>query len=263
MIANVGNKFRRSVAVYWGIIGWLGMALINCTQLLKPRRRRIFWLLFKRQLYNAGLKAASINTIIAVLLGWFVMSKAYSLIPANAQFIDYYAQFFTIAVIREVGPIISGIILIARSASAVTAEVGHMQLYRQFDALNAMNMSPALVFLLPVFFAFPLSLLLMFFYFNVVCILASYSFIALFHGGGMTLVGFVQAILSQVTSLEMTVSITKALIGGGLIGLTSLYFGYQVGDRFTDISRAISSSNTTQLFSFFVINIGLSYLVYL
>ncbi len=164
---------------------------------------------------------------------------------------------------REIGPLISGIILIARSASAVTAEVGQMQLYRQFDALSAVNMSPALVFLLPVFFAFPLSLLLMFFYFNLICVFTSYAVIELYHEGGITLMAFIRALLEQFTFTEVVVSMTKALVGGCLIGLASLFFGYNVKDRFTDVSRAISNSNTFQLFAFFVLNVGLSYLVYL
>lgn len=263
MLNSLGLRVRQSAGVFLGIINLFGLALNTCPQLLQTQRRRIFWLLFKRQLYNSGLRAASINTIIAVLLGVFVMSKAYAVIPNNAQFIEYYAQFFNIVVNREIGPLISGIILIARSASAVTAEVGQMQLYRQFDALSAVNMSPALVFLLPVFFAFPISLLLMFFYFNLICIFTSYAVIELYHEGGITLLAFVRALLDQVTYTEVAVSISKAVVGGGLIGLASLYYGYRVRDRFTDVSRAISNSNTFQLFAFFVINVGLSYLVYL
>ncbi len=263
MLSKIGLRARRSGSVFVGIIGLLGLAINTCPQLLKPQRRRIFWLLFKRQLYNSGLRAASINTIIAMLLGIFVMSKAYAVIPNNTQFIDYYAQFFNIVVNREIGPLISGIILIARSASAVTAEVGQMQLYRQFDALSAVHMSPALVFLLPVFFAFPVSLMLMFFYFNMICVLTSFAMIELYHEGGITLVDYIRALLQQLTVVEVAVSMAKAMVGGCLIGLASLYFGYHVEDRFTDVSRAISNSNTFQLFAFFVLNIGLSYLVYL
>ena len=103
MLSSLGLRTRRYANVLVGITGLFGLAINNCPQLLKPQRRRIFWLLFKRQLYNSGLRAASINTIIAVLLGVFVMSKAYSVIPNNMQFIDYYAQFFNIVVNREIG----------------------------------------------------------------------------------------------------------------------------------------------------------------
>lgn len=263
MIESIGRQCRNSLTTFVGLTEWLGMAVRGVGQLTKTSRRRIFWLLFKRQLFNAGMKAAGINAVIAILLGWLVMSKAYSLVPNNAQFIDYYAQFFVIVVIREIGPLISGIILIARSASAVTAEVGHMQLYRQFEALQAVNMNPVVVFILPVLIAFPVSLLLMFFYFNVICILSAYSMIALYHDGTFTLMSFIQALMSQLSNFEMFIAVTKALVGGALIGLTSLYFGYHVSDRITDISRAISNSNTMQLFTFFLLNIALSYVVYL
>jgi phospholipid/cholesterol/gamma-HCH transport system permease protein len=240
----------------------LFLTLKTIPELKFESRRHLFLLLFKRQLFNAGFRAATVNTLIAFFIGWQVISRAYSVLPPEVNFVDYYAQYFVVVIVREIGPFISGVILIFRSANSVTAELAQLKLYKQFDVLSAQYMNPALLFLLPVFFAFPISLLLMFFYFNLICILSSYLFITLFHGVPLGFEDFLQAILVNLSGFEIMISVAKALFGGALIGILSIFYGANIADRLTDISRTLSSSNMVQLMSFLMLNITLSYMAY-
>lgn len=261
-LGKVGQGATQTLSVITGTLGILALTLRKIPELAVPGRRDLFWLLFKRQLYNSGFRAATINTLIAVLLGWLVMSRAYSVLPSGVKFVDYYAQFFVIVIVREIGPFISGMILIIRSASAVTAEIAQLKLFKQFEALSAQYMSGDLLFLLPVFFAFPISLLLMFFYFNVICVISAYVLITTFHHVDLGFNAFLIALLNNISSTEIVISISKAWFGGILIGLLSIHFGTSVADRLTDISRTISNSNTAQLLAFFLVNIIFSYFAY-
>jgi phospholipid/cholesterol/gamma-HCH transport system permease protein len=261
-IGRLGQLVKSFFNILINMLGLLSLTIKETRHILKPTRRRIFWLLFKRQLYNSGVKAIYINTLIAILLSWVLMSKAYTLLNEGVTAANYYAQFFIIVVVRELGPLVSGIILISRSANAITAEIGHLKLYNEFDVLRSLRMSPVFMFMVPVFFSFPLSLLLMFFYFNLICILASYAFISVLYHAQIGLEAFISAILVNLTINELIISLAKACIGGSLIGLISIYFGANVGTRFTDISRAISNSTTTQLFVFFALNVSLSIVAY-
>jgi phospholipid/cholesterol/gamma-HCH transport system permease protein len=191
------------------------------------------------------------------------MSKAYSLLPEGMQFSEYYAQFFVIVVVRELGPLLSGLILIARSANAITFEIGHLKLHNQFEALKAQGMDPIFVFLLPVLFAFPLSLMAMIVVFVTMCIFSSYVFIQVSYQPDLHLGQFIGMILAQISSLEILISLLKCYVGGTFIGLLCIYFGGQVGNKFTDISRAISSATSWQFLLFFATNVGLSVVGYL
>ena len=167
-----------------------------------------------------------------------------------------------LVIIREIGPLISGVILIARSANAVTAEMGYLKQHEQLQVLKALRISPVYLLLLPVFYAFPLSLLLMFFYFDLVCIFSSWVLMSLLHTEIISLNNFLSIIMQQISLNEVIISASKALIGGLFIGLTCIYYGASVEPKFASISKSISSSTTSQLILLFLINILLSVIAY-
>ena len=263
MMASVGAKVRAIGTLADDLSGWLWLIFKAFFQLLRSQHRRIFWLLFKRQLFNAAVQSTMLIAIIALLLAWLMMSRALAIVPAGGEFLDFYAKTFVLVVGRDIGPMVAGLILIARSASAVTAEIGYMRLYSEFDALGAVNMSPVLTFLMPVVMAFTLSLPLMSFYFSLVCVLGAYGFVSVFNTDVITFEGFKRAFSENLGLADVLVFTVKTTVGGFLIGITSVYFGHRVNDRFTEVSRAIASANAAQLFGFFAINVFFISLVYL
>ena len=242
------------------LIGLISVALSASPLLLNKKRRRIFLSLFFRQIYNTGVKALYINGAVAVLIGAVLISRLFEYLTQQV-FNEQFGYFFMVIVFRELGPLISGIILIARSATAVTAEIGYLRLRREFQVLNGLGISPVFLFLLPVFFAFPLSLLLMFIYFDLVVFLSSYVVIWVSDPSANFLV-LLLAILDQISLNEIAINAVKALLGGMMIGVISIHFGAKVEDSYSEVSDAISNSTTTQLMVFFVINILLSLLAY-
>ena len=242
------------------LIGLISVALSASPLLLNKKRRRIFLSLFFRQIYNTGVKALYINGAVAVLIGAVLISRLFEYLPQQV-FDEQFGYFFMVIVFRELGTLISGIILIARSATAVTAEIGYLRLRREFQVLNGLGISPVFLFLLPVFFAFPLSLLLMFIYFDLVVFLSSYVVIWVSDPSANFLV-LLLAILDQISLNEIAINAVKALLGGMMIGVISIHFGAKVEDSYSEVSDAISNSTTTQLMVFFVINVLLSLLAY-
>ena len=238
----------------------ISIALRATRHLRNKRRRRIFLALFVRQLYNTGVRALFVNGIIAVIIGALLMSRLFEYIPRQLL-ADQYGYLFVVIIFRELGPLISGIILIARSATAVTSEIGFLRMRREFQVLNGLGINPVFLFLLPVFFAFPVSLFLMFLYFDFICILSAYSIIWL-SDPGITFSVFLGNILQQITLNEVAINAVKAILGGMVIGVISIHFGARATDSFDDVSEAISNSTTSQLMAFFLINVALSLLAY-
>jgi phospholipid/cholesterol/gamma-HCH transport system permease protein len=124
-------------------------------------------------------------------------------------------------------------------------------------------MDPVLVFLLPVLYAFPLSLFFMMLTFASICLISSYLFIVVLYQPDLLFANFVSLISQHISLLEVIILALKILIGGILIALLCIYFGARVENKFTDISRAISSATSSQLFAFMALNVGLSFLGYL
>ena len=259
-IKAIINPLANFYHVSMEIIGLISVALQASTLLLNQRRRQLFFSLFQRQVYNAGVAAIYINGIIGILIGTLLISRLFDYLPR--QIIeDQFGQIFMVVVFRELGPLISGIILIARSATAITAEIGYLRLQREFQVLNGLGINPVFLFLLPVFFAFPVSLFLMFIYFDVIVYLSSFTIVWL-SDPSISFTGLLTSILNQITLNEIAINAVKAILGGMLIGIISIYFGAKVEDSFTEVTEAISKATTAQLLVFFIINVLLSLLAY-
>lgn len=262
LLGKLGHIATKHFTMLMDLLGLFTKSLRTSSVLFSKNKFSLFWQLFIRQLYNTGIKATYVNTVIAILIGVLMMSLTYSLLGDTEHFIDYYAKLFVIVIIREVGPLISGVILVARSASAVTAEIGYLRQHQQLEVLESLRISPLFLLMLPVFYAFPLSLLLMFFYFDLVCMLSSWLLISLLQTQVVSLHSFMISIVAQISFTETIISASKALLAGVFIGLTCIYYGMSVEARFASISRSISGSTTSQLIILFTINILFSVVAY-
>jgi phospholipid/cholesterol/gamma-HCH transport system permease protein len=254
------KPFIKFYNAFTDIIGLISVALAASQLLLNRKRRQIFGALFFRQLYNTGINALYPNGAVAVLIGALLMARLFEYMPRQ-MVENQFGYLFMVIVFRELGPLISGVILIARSATAVTSEIGYLRLRREFQVLNGLGISPVFLFLFPVFIAFPVSLLLMFIYFDIVVFLSAYFVIWLADPDAQMMV-LLLSILDQISINEIAINLVKALLGGMLIGVISIHFGAKVEDSFSEVSEAISNSTTTQLLVFFVINVLLSLLAY-
>ncbi|HKI74596.1 MAG TPA: ABC transporter permease, partial [Pseudomonadales bacterium] len=141
-------------------------------------------------------------------------------------------------------------------------EIGFLRVQREFQVLHGLGINPVYMFLLPVFFAFPISLLLMFIYFDFICILSAYAMILLTDPSSVSFMHFLTSILDQISWNEIAINTVKALLGGMVIGVISIHFGAKATHSFEEVSEAISNSTTSQLMAFFLINVVLSLLAY-
>ena len=165
-ISAIHRVFVNPINYLIDILGLLVFTFKETHHLRDKNKRKLFTFFFKRQLFNTGIKAIYVNCLIALLFGLVTADRLFLLIPPSTHLIDFYAEWFVIIFIRELGPLISGFVLIARSATAITAEIGHLKFHNEFEVLEGQKISPVFIFLVPVFFSFPISLLLMFFFFN-------------------------------------------------------------------------------------------------
>ena len=251
------------IKFFYPLLHFTGTAwvIVKSSRLLvNSSKRRLFQKLFNHQLYSTGVRALYINVVVGALIGVLMISRLYDYLPGEALE-NQFGSLFVLIVIRELGPLISGLILIARSGTAVTYEIGYLQLRGELGVLRGLGVNPAFILLLPVVIAFPVSLLIMFIYFDVVVFLSSYFMIWL-SDPSARFTGLSMAVLEQIQNSELLINALKALLGGLMIGLVSIHFGLKVSKDHLSISNAISTSVTIQLAVFLALNVLLSYLAY-
>lgn len=145
------------VAVGQGVCGWCASARANCaflgetfanalSMLLHPRRFRFrdAALAFER----AGFDGLPITTGIGFLLGLILaFESAASLRMFGVEV--YVADLIAIGLFRELGPLVTAIILAGRSGSAFAAEIGTMKVDEELDALTTFGLPPVRFLVMP------------------------------------------------------------------------------------------------------------------
>ena len=101
---------------------------------------------------DVGVRALPILSLITFFIGLILaLQSAYELRKFGA--IDFVASAVAISMTRELGPLITAIVVIGRSGSAFAAEIGTMKVTEEIDALETMAISPVHFLVTPKFLA--------------------------------------------------------------------------------------------------------------
>jgi phospholipid/cholesterol/gamma-HCH transport system permease protein len=191
---------------------------------------------------RAGVDALPIVALISFIVGLVMAFQA--AIPMRMFGAEIYvANLIGIATVRELGPLMTAIVLAGRSASAFAAEIGTMKINEELDALSVMGMDPVKFLILPRVIATTLITPLLTIFANLVGILGGAVVIVSL---GYPLVAYYNQVVNFVTWQDFTGGIVKCFVFGILIAATGCIRGYQtargpaaVGEATT---RAVVSS---------------------
>jgi phospholipid/cholesterol/gamma-HCH transport system permease protein len=145
-----------------------------------------------------------------------------------------------LALIKELGPVLSALMVTGRAGSAMAAEIGIMRITEQIDAIELMGLNPFRYLIVPKFLAALLALPLLTAIFDVVGIFGGYLI-------GVKLLGIGQGtyfgeMANHVDLQDITQGIYKSLSFGVLITWVCCYKGYYVGFGAEGVSKATTQA---------------------
>jgi phospholipid/cholesterol/gamma-HCH transport system permease protein len=227
-----------------GVVEFLGrIATVVGQAFRRPRAWRISSL--ARHVYETGITAIPIVALIAFLISVIVAyigAQQLSRFGADIFVVD----LVTIAVLREMGVLLTAIIVAGRSGSAFAAEIGVMQLNEETDALRAMGMNPIELLVVPRVLALIIVLPLL-------TVIADAMGLA---GGGLLSLIDLNIPLPQFTyrlreSLGPTTfwsGLIKAPVFAALIAMVGTYRGMQVRDSARELGRLTTVAVVQSIF---------------
>ena len=151
-----------------------------------------------------------------------VVQIGYQFTQLGAQ--RYVGGVVSMAMARELAPILTAIVVAGRVGSSIAAELGTMKITEQIDALETMAANPVEYLVLPRFWGCVIMLTLLTIFTNVVGMIGG-SLVAV-HQIGMTLTTFQDSILQNLKIFDLMGGLFKGLIFGGLIGIIGCYKGF-------------------------------------
>jgi phospholipid/cholesterol/gamma-HCH transport system permease protein len=231
-------------------LGFLGQTMVVLLQTLAGRRP-LRWNAVIHQCENIGVNALGIVGLLLFLVGIVVAQQG------AVQLRAFGGEVFVVnligrSVMRELGILLTAIMVAGRSASAFAAQIGSMKLNQEVDALATIGMSPIEVLVVPRVLAMALMLLLLGFYGAVMAVIGGGLFCWL--SLGIPPVTFVQR-LQEVTPLsDMIIGLIKAPVFGIIIAMMGCFQGMQVSGNAESVGTRTTRAVVESIFVVIVLD---------
>jgi phospholipid/cholesterol/gamma-HCH transport system permease protein len=174
---------------------------------------------------SAGVNALPIVSVMGFLIGLILaFESALPLKQFGAEL--YVADLVAISVVRELGPLMTAILLAGRSGSAFAAELGTMKVNEEIDALTTMGLGPVRFLVLPRILAGVLVSPLLTVYFNLIALVGAAVVVMSF---GFPLVTYVNQVTRALTITAFVSGLVKSFVFGIIIAGVGCQRGLTTG----------------------------------
>lgn len=235
-IDAIGSKALGLVRYTWFLLAFLYLSL-KMLWVGRNLGQRDFLRQVLLQVYFTAVQAMGPVTLLALAVGAFAIVEGVGGFGALSG-ADNLGRMITVVVLREVAPLLTGVVVIVRSVTAIAAELGTMRVHREVEALEVMGIPPIRQLVTPRLVGGLLSL------FGLTVIFAA---VALFGGFfiAQLLVPlptelFFGAVLTAVAPVDLLAFLVKVIVGGVGLVLIACYHGLDVVDSPTEVPVAVS-----------------------
>ena len=199
-----------------------------------------------KQLYFTGIESVGPVTVMAFLAGLIVVMQVSNLVGRN-ELLTLQALIWT--VVRELGPLLTAVIIVGRSSSAIASELAAMQVNGEINCLRRMGISPVAYLVVSRMLAMTITSLVLTFYFQVVAI-GTGMVVTAWHID-VSLFGEVGHFFGMISYLEIFAALLKSICFGVLVSVVPCYYGLTVKRAMTEIPVAASRAVMRSLLAVF------------
>lgn len=234
MVARIGRWFIQRTRGLFYAAGFLVQVLKSA--IFFGRDSRIAYRVLTMQILFTGVGALTVVAVLAVSLGAVIIIQGMSLLPQFGQGQLIYTILITV-ITRELGPILTAFIIIARSGTAIATELGNMVVSHEIEAYVSVGINPISYLVVPRFLGVTASLLLLNLYFNIFGLMGSYFITQLIHP--IAFAQYFRSLLVSLSTSDIFSSLLKSLVFGVIISTVSTYNGFRVEGASTEIPQAV------------------------
>ncbi|MDP9105477.1 MAG: ABC transporter permease [Candidatus Eremiobacteraeota bacterium] len=253
VLDDVGRGTTNAFAYAGGAAELLGDALRFIVGLRIRARETV------DQAYLLGVQSVSIVVLTSLFTGMvFSLESAIQAVQFGVGNLVGGVVAFTSA--RELGPMLSAVVVAGRTGAAIAAELGSMVVTEQIEALQSLGLSPTRMLVVPRLVALVIMLPLLTVLADIVSIL-----------GGMWVAG-ISAHISQesfITSARQALvfkdvlkGLFKAVVFGVIIAIIGAYQGMSTRGGAAGVGKATTGAVVTSIILIFIFNFTLSYILF-
>jgi len=239
------------------MLGYLGRVTVETGEAItKPKHNLRIAAMF-HQVEETGINALPIVGLLAFLIG---VVLAYQ---GADQLKRFSAEIFTInllgvGILREIGGLITAIIVAGRSGSAFTAHIGTMRVNEEIDAMQTMGLNTVDMLVLPRIVGLVIALPLLTFYSDIMGLIG--GAMMCYFQLNITIPVFLRQLNDAVTVNTLMVGLIKAPVFAFVIALVGCYEGFQVERNAASVGLLTTRSVVESVFLVIVLDAGFSIL---
>ena len=196
----------------------------------------------KQQIYFIGMKSVFIICLSGAFVGMVMGLQGYYLLVKYGS-AGVLGSAVALSLIREMGPVLTAIMVIARGGSAMAAEIGIMRISEQIDALETMDIDPIRFLISPRIAAALISFPLLTALCDVVGILGGYLTGSILLGVNPDL--YFARVESSVTLTDVSGGFIKSIVFAVIVVSICCFQGYTTHTRTEHGAKGVSLSTTS------------------
>lgn len=228
-----GRQVRTFFYFFGGLTNMAGQTVILCFHLPFKKDK------FLEQCKRVGYDSLPIVSLLAVFIGIiFALQTAVFMQRMGSEM--YIASIVALSIVRELGPVITALVIAGRVGAAIAAELGTMQVTEQIDALESFAANPIKYLVVPRFLALTIMLPILTLYADIIGILGGY-FICVYKLGISSSM-YMRVTFDALLSKDLFSGLLKAVSFGMIIALVSCYEGFDVEGGAEGVGRAATHS---------------------
>jgi len=215
-----------------------------------------------RQIYFTGVQAIRVIAVVSLALGAVTIIQAGSRLSfMGGGELEVIVPILVVVIFRELGPLLTAIIVIGRSGTAIATELGNMIVSHELEAIQTMGINPVYFIVTPRVIGVTLAVIGLTIFFNAIALLGGFWVSKLILP--ITFPAFLLELQQALSAGDFFFGFLKSTIFGLLIALNCTYHGLTVQQSPIEVPQAATRGVVNAILFCFATNALLTILFYL
>ncbi len=257
-LQNFGRWFLRIIGDFLNLSAYGFLILRTILQKKEGIRKTSIEVLLKQVLFT-GVEALPVVALVALALGAISIVQSLTYLPRFGGE-SLIGKILVTVIIRELGPLVTGFIVIARSGTAISTEIGNMVVSHEIEALESMGIDPVRYLVIPRVFGVTASLVSLNVYFDILAIIGGFLVSKLVLITSLNV--FLEQVLKAMVGSDVVISLLKGFVFGLLISMICTYNGFSVKQSPREVPQMTTKAVVNAITALFLADGVITFIYY-
>ena len=251
VVAAIGETGARQLSVIGGLARFT-LSVLQAAGRLTRAGRAVTLRVFVNQIRFTALQAIGLVALLAALLSFLIMAQSAAQLGRLGA-LSRIGTIMVVVVIRELGPLLTAMIVVSRSGTAIAAEMATNRVMGEVTALEAMGIDPYIYLVLPRLLGAVVSVACLMIVFDIVAL--GSGFLGASYMTGMTIDTYARIVFKDtLAARDIWITIAKGVTFGAAVALFCSYHGLAVSRGPTEIPQAVTRGVVGTIVAIFIMS---------